>query len=82
MLEALKDAVSKAVDALRMNGEHRASLADALQAAHDTVHALEARVAALEAKIEAGFNAAGVVAAVVDPLLGGAPTQVETKPAA
>ncbi|AQQ17349.1 hypothetical protein [Burkholderia cenocepacia] len=83
MLEALKNAVTAAVEALTNNGEHRASLAAALKAAHDTVAALEERVTALETKIEAGFTAAGAVAAVVDPLIGGgAPVQVETKPAA
>ncbi|KWH51817.1 hypothetical protein [Burkholderia cepacia] len=83
MLEVLKNAVSVAVEALTNNGEHRASLAAALKAAHDTVAALEDRVTALEQKIEAGFTAAGAVAAVVDPLIGGgAPVQVETKPAA
>ncbi|ELW9447696.1 hypothetical protein QZM43_09800 [Burkholderia orbicola] len=88
MLEALKNAVSKAVDALRQNGEHRASLADALEAAHETVHALEQRVAALEARIEAGFTAAAPLATLGDSLVeavtGAAPAavQVETKPAA
>lgn len=88
MLEALKNAVSKAVDALRQNGEHRASLADALEAAHDTVHALEGRVATLEARIEAGFAAAAPLATLGDTLVNavtGSTTgavQVETTPAA
>jgi hypothetical protein len=81
MLEALKNAVSQAVAALKTNGEHRTSLAEALTAAHDYAASLEERIAALEQKIEAGFSAAGAVAAVVDPLISGL-TQVETKPAA
>lgn len=83
MLEKFKNAVAEAVAALKNNGEHRASLVTALNAAHDTVAALEQRVAALEQKIEAGFTAAGTVAAVVDAVTGAAPAvQVETKPAA
>lgn len=81
MLEALKNAVSEAVAALKNNGEHRLSLAAALTAAHDYTASLEERIAALEEKIEAGFTAAGTVAAVVDPIINGL-TQVETKPAA
>jgi hypothetical protein len=81
MLEALKNAVSEAVAALKNNSEHRLSLADALTAAHDYAASLEQRIAALEQKIEAGFQAAGAVAAVVDPIVSGL-TQVETKPAA
>lgn len=84
MLEALKAAVQKAVEALTSNGEHRPSVAEALTATHNYVTSLEDRVAALEKVIEAGFNAAGNVAAAVDPLIGAVTgaVQVETKPAA
>lgn len=84
MLEALKNAVSNAVEALRNNGEHRASLADAITAAHNYIAHLEERVAALEQAIANGFAVAQSAAAVVDAAgaaVTGA-TQVETKPAA
>ncbi|KVD19183.1 hypothetical protein WI80_33350 [Burkholderia ubonensis] len=66
MLEALKNAVLKAVDALKNNGEHRASLADAIVAAHDYIAHLEGRVAMLERVVDNGFAVAQSAAAVVD----------------
>lgn len=84
MLEALKNAVSSAVEALRTNGEHRASLASAIEAAHAYIAHLEDRVAAMEQVIANGFSVAQSAAAVVDAAtnIATGATQVETKPAA
>ncbi|MBN3734652.1 hypothetical protein [Burkholderia sp. Tr-20390] len=73
MLEALKSAVSNAVEALRNNGEHRASLAEAIQAAHAYIAHLEDRVAMLEKVVDNGFAVAQTAAAVVDAATGAAP---------
>jgi hypothetical protein len=62
MLEKLKAAVVAAVEALSNNSEHRATLAQALTAAHDLVVNLEARVAELETKVNAGLQEGAAVA--------------------
>ncbi|KVL36385.1 hypothetical protein WS97_12095 [Burkholderia territorii] len=73
MLEALKTAVSSAVEALRNNGEHRASLAAAITAAHDYIAHLEERVATLEKMVDNGFAVAQSAAAIVDAATGVTP---------